>query len=145
MPKAERSDPYGSFNFIVEIDGVTRAGFTECAGLTSDTTVMEYREGTDPGASPRKLAGLRRFGNIVLKRGLSQDRGLWEWRKKALDGAVERRNGAIVLLDESRKPALRWEFSEGWPSRWEGPTLNARASEVAIESLEIVHEGLKLV
>ena len=145
MAKVERGDPYGNYNFVVEIEGVTRAGFTECVGLTSDSDVIEYREGTDPTATPRKIPGLRRFGNIVLRRGLSQDRGLWEWRKKALDGQVERRSGAIVLLDESRKPAMRWEFSEGWPARWEGPTLNARVSEIAIETLEIAHEGLRMV
>ncbi|MBI5366064.1 MAG: phage tail protein [Planctomycetes bacterium] len=145
MPKAERNDPFASFNFIVEIEGIARAGFTEVSGLSSDTDVIEYREGADAGATPRKLPGLRRSANLVLKRGLSQDRGLWEWRKKTLDGQVERRSGAVVLLDEARKPALRWEFSEGWPVRWEGPMLNARGGEVAIESLEIAHEGLRLV
>jgi phage tail-like protein len=80
----------------------------------------------------------------VLKRGWTKDKGLWEWRKKVIDGKTERKSGTICLLDEARQPALRWNFREGWPSKWEGPALNGKTSEVAIETLEICHEGLEM-
>ena len=85
-----------------------------------------------------------KYNNIVLKRGWTKDRSLWNWRKKVIDGKTQRAGGAIVLLDEARQPALRWKFREGWPSKWEGPALNGKTSEVAIETLEIAHEGLEL-
>lgn len=139
----DRDDPYSAFNFLVEIDGVISAGFSECSGLTSETDIVEYRNG-DEDITVRKLPGLKKFTNISLKRGFTQSKELWDWRKKVMDGQTERQPGAIVLLDEARQEALRWTFREGWPSKWEGPTLNAKNNEVAIETLEIAVEGLVL-
>jgi phage tail-like protein len=82
--------------------------------------------------------------NITLKRGWTQNTKLWEWRKKVIDGKTQRTSGTITLLDESRQPALRWNFRQGWPSKWEGPSLNGKTSEVAIETLEIANEGIEL-
>jgi phage tail-like protein len=138
-----RNDPYSAFNFLVEIDGVTVAGFSECSGLTAETDVTEYRNG-DEDITVRKLPGLKKFTNISLKRGFTDSKELWEWRKKVLDGKTERQSGAVVLLNEARQPALRWLFREGWPSKWEGPTFNAKNNEVAIETLEIAVEALDL-
>lgn len=144
MPGGTRIDPYGQFNFVIEIDGVTRAGFSEASGLTTDTNVIEYREGNETHGTVRKLPGLIKYNNIVLKRGWTQDKALWDWRKKVIDGTTQRTTGTITLLDESRQPALRWNFREGWPAKWEGPAMNGKTSEVAIETLEIAHEGLEL-
>jgi phage tail-like protein len=144
MPDGKRNDPYGQFNFLIEIDGVVKGGFSEASGLTTDTNVIEYREGSEQQGTPRKLPGLIKYGNIVLKRGWTKDKSLWEWRKKVIDGKTSRAAGSIVLLDEARNEALRWNFREGWPSKWEGPALNAKTSEVAVETLEIAHEGLEL-
>jgi phage tail-like protein len=144
MPAGTRIDPYGQFNFTIEIDGVTRAGFTEVSGLTTDTNVIEYREGNEKLGTVRKLPGLMKYNNIVLKRGWTQDKALWEWRKKVIDGTTQRNSGTITLLNEARQPALRWNFREGWPAKWEGPALNGKTSEAAIETLEIAHEGLEL-
>jgi phage tail-like protein len=144
MADGKRNDPYGQFNFHVEIDGVTVAGFSEVSGLTTDTNMIEYREGSEPVGTVRKLPGLMKYNNIVLKRGWTADKKLWVWRKKVIDGKTQRTTGAIILLNEARTPALRWNFREGWPSKWEGPALNAKTSEVAIETLEITHEGLEL-
>jgi phage tail-like protein len=138
-----RNDPYSAFNFLVEIDGVTVAGFSECSGLSAETDAIEYRTGAED-ITVRKLPGLAKYSNITLKRGFTQSKELWEWRKKVIDGATQRQTGTIVLLDEGRKPALRFNFREGWPRKWDGPTFNAKTNEVAIETLEIVHEGLKL-
>jgi phage tail-like protein len=131
------------FNFIVEIDGINAAGFTECSGLSTTTDVIEYREGNERSGA-RKLPGLTKFTNIVLKRGMTRSRDLWNWRKTVIDGAVERKSGAIVLLADDRTPVGRFRFRDGWPTKWEGPALNAKSSEVAIETLEIAHEGLEV-
>jgi phage tail-like protein len=144
MADGKRNDPFGQFNFLIEIDGVVKAGFSEVSGLTTDTNIVEYREGHEQPGTTRKLPGLMKYNNIVLKRGWSKERSLWEWRRKVIDGKTQRASGAIVLLDEGRNEALRWNFREGWPSKWEGPALNAKTSEVAIETLEIAHEGLVL-
>jgi phage tail-like protein len=144
MATGDRVDPFAQFNFLVEIDGVARAGFTEVGGLSTEQDIIEYREGSN-APTVSKLPGLSKFMNISLKRGFTQDFDLWNWRKTTLDGATERRAGTIVLLDEGRNPVLRWNFKEGWICKWEGPALNATTNEAAIESLEICHEGLEMV
>lgn len=138
-----RDDPYPRCNFRVEIEGLTAAAFSECTGLSSETEVIEYRSGGD--ATVRKLPGVRKFSDIVLKRGITKNRELWDWYKTVLQGNVQRKAGSIVLLDESGQEVLRWNFRQGWPRKYEGPSFNAAASEVAIETLEITHEGLDLV
>lgn len=137
------NDPYSAFNFLVEIDGVVQAGFSECSGLTTESDVIEYRNG-DEDITVRKLPGLKKFTNISLKRGYTSSKDLWEWRKKVIDGKTERQSGTIKLLDEARDEALTWNFYEGWPSKWEGPSLNAKNNEVAIETLEIACEKIEL-
>jgi phage tail-like protein len=144
MADGKRNDPYGQFNFIVEIDGVIAGGFSECSGLSTDTNIIEYRKGNENQGTVRKLPGLIRYTQISLRKGFTQNKKLWEWRKKVIDGKTQRTSGTITLLDEARQPALRWNFRQGWPSKWEGPALNGKTSEVAIEMLEIAHEGLEL-
>lgn len=136
-----RNDPYAQFNFLVELDGLTVAGFTEVGGLTAESDVIEYRNGNED-ATVRKLPGLRKVSNITLKRGYTQNMELWEWRKTSEDGQTERRDGVIILLDEARQPVLRWIFREGWLAKYEGAALNSTTNEAAIESIEIAHEGL---
>ena len=144
MPPPKRDDPYSALNFRLEIQGITAGAFSECSGLSSEVDVIEYRSGSDPG-SARKLPGIRKFANIVLKRGITKNRELWDWYKTVLDGNVQRKAGSIVLLDDAGQEVLRWNFKQGWPRKYEGPTLNAASSEVAIETIEITHEGLELV
>lgn len=143
MATGDRKDPFRSFNFSVELDGITRASFRECSGLDASQDPIEYREGTE-GPTARKLPGLNKYSNITLKWGMTDDTELWAWRKKAMTGKVERKNGSIVLLDESGEEKLRWNFREAWPTKWTGPSFNATGNEVAIETLEIAHEGLEL-
>ena len=90
----------------------------------------------------RRLPGLVKYTNITLKWGIIDDAELWDWRQKAVDGRIERKNGSIVLLDDTGAEKLRWNCRDGWPSKWTGPSLNATSNEVAIETLEIVHEGI---
>jgi len=141
MATGDRRDPYRVHNFIIEIDGISRAGFRECSGLDTSNDPIEYREGID-GRGFRKLPGLTKNANITLKWGTADDTSLWDWRKTVMDGTVQRKNGSIVLLDDTGAEKARWNFNDGWPTKWTGPALNATGNEVAIETLEIAHEGL---
>jgi phage tail-like protein len=141
MPTGSRQDPYRVHNFIVEIDGIARAGFRECSGLDTSNDVIEYREGSDLGGV-RKIPGMTKSSNISLKWGMTDDQALWDWRQSVMNGAVQRKNGSIVLLDETGVEKMRWNFHDAWPTKWTGPSFNATGNEVAIETLEIAHEGL---
>lgn len=144
MPQTgSRNDPFSAFNFLVEIEGVTIAGFSEASGLSSETDPIEYRTGAED-ITVRKLPGLKKFANIVLKRGYTNSKELWDWRKRVTDGKTQRQSGSVVLLNEARQEALRWNFREGWPRKLDAPTFNAKTNEVAVETLEIAHEGLEL-
>jgi phage tail-like protein len=143
-PTGSRYDPFTAFNFRVKIDGINiQAAFSECSGLTSETDHIEYRTG-DEDITARKVPGQNKFANLVFKRGYTSSTELWQWRKNVVNGQVVRCSGSITLLDEARNPALEWKFREGWPCKLEGPTFNAKNNEVAIETLEICHEGLEL-
>src|SRR5437660_12917545 len=115
MATADRSDPFASFNFLVEIEDVTKAGFSECSVTTNETTIIEYRTGSEE-FHMRKLPGQTKYNNITLKRGFTNSKELYEWRKKVVQGKVDRKAGSIILLDEARQEALRWNFQFGWPS-----------------------------
>lgn len=141
MPAGQRSDPYRAYNFLVEIDGIVQAGFQECSGLDSSTDVVDYREGSDPN-HVRKLPGLTKVTAITLKRGITDSDELWQWRRAVIEGRADRRNGSIILLDDTGVEKLRWNFHQAWPSKWTGPTLNATSSAIAVESLELTHEEL---
>ncbi|QDG52255.1 phage tail protein [Persicimonas caeni] len=141
MAVGERIDPYAQFSFIVRIDGVDVAGFTEASGFVAESDVIEYREGSDEHTM-RKLPGLLKYNNISLKRGITNNDALWKWRKTTLDGQTQRRDGAIVLRDEAGNEVIAWSFRAGWIAKYEGATLDAKSSEVAVETIEIAHEGL---
>jgi phage tail-like protein len=145
MP-GDRVDPYLNYNFKLEIDGIQKAGFRECTGLDATTAVVPYREGQEKVFTSRKLPGQVTYSNISLKRGITDDHALWDWSKKFIDGKgklSERKNGSIVLMDESGEEKIRWNFVFGWPTKLAGPSFNATANDVAIESLDIAHEGVK--
>jgi len=144
MAIGDRVDPYRTYNFKVQIDDTDVAAFSEASGLTFDVDPVDYREGTDKSLHVRKLTGLRKFANISLKRGLTLNRELWDWYKEVLNGTVERRDGAIVLMDEDRREVMRWNFESGWICKWEGPTMNATSNDVAIESIEICVERVEV-
>jgi len=144
MATGERRDPYRSFNFQLEIDGVPLGAFSECSGLTAEGDAVDYREGTDIPLNVRKLMGLRKYTNITLKRGYTQDRSLWQWFTNIANGLPDRRDVTIVLLNEQRQPVLRWHAEAAWINKIEAPALKAAGNEVAMESVELVHEGLTL-
>jgi phage tail-like protein len=143
MATAQRVDPYRNFNFLVEIDGITQAGFTECTGFDMTTDPIEYREGGD-NTTPRKLPGLGKFGNIVLKWGLTDSPDLYDWYRDVTQGKIERRTGSIVIFDlDNKSERARWNFKEGWPTKYNPADMNAKSNEIAIETLEIAIEGIE--
>ncbi len=141
---SEFLDPHLSHNFHVEIDGISRGSFHEVTGLDSAVDVLEHREG-GWNQSPRKLAGQTKYSNIVLKWGHNIDTDLIEWHQQIVDGDVSRRDGSIVLFDNRDQEVARWNFTRAWPAKYTGPTFSAEASEVAMETLELAHEGVRRV
>ncbi len=138
---AARVDPYKNFNFRVEIDGITVAGFSECSGLESEVAVIEYREGAD--ISVRKLPGLAKFGDVTLKRGITKSSVLQDWHRNILRGVPDRKDVAVILMDDEKNPVVLWRLSHTFPRKWQGPTLRGDGNEVAIETLELCCEGLE--
>lgn len=141
MP-GDRTDPYRNFRFRVEIDGITQAGFRECTFGDSTIDPVEYREGNEP-TTVRKLSGLTKYGNITLKWGLTDSMDLFNWTKQVIDTGAQgaRKNIAIILIDEAGDDKSRWDISQAWPTKYDPADFNATANEVAIETLEIAHEG----
>ena len=144
MATDQRIDPYRAFNFVLEIDGVPRGAFSEVGGLTAEGDSADYREGTDVQPNVRKLVALRKYTNITLKRGYTADKSLWQWYTNIFNGMPDRRNVTIVLMTERREPVLSWNAENAWINKIEGPALKASGNEVAMESVELVHEGLTL-
>ena len=140
----QRDNPYLNFNFTVDIGAGDELGFSEVEGLSGEIEVIEYREGADRVNTARKLPGLAKFSNVKLKRGITGRTDLFEWWKTVRDGQVQRRNVTITLLDEQRQPVMRWLLRNAWPVKVEGPALHASGNEVAVETLELAHEGLEI-
>jgi phage tail-like protein len=136
--------PLLSFNFRVEIDGLTVGAFRECTGLSGDSTVVEYRDGSDAVRSVRKGPGLQQATNITLKRGYTTNRELWDWYRNIANGISDKRNGSIFLQNEAHQDVLQWDFTNAWIKKIDGPSFNATGNEVAIETVELVHEGVSL-
>lgn len=149
MPAVFREDPYGGYNFEVILTGVSDDGgavkgsFAEASGLEVEVPPIEYRNGSED-ITVRKIPGLKKFTNIVLKRGIIGDLSFWNWIVEAMNGQVRRTEGSILLLDENRQEVMRWNFKRAWPCKFTGPGLNAKNNEIAMETLEICHEGLEI-
>lgn len=139
-----RDDPYLNFNFRVDIDGATIAGFSEADLPAGRIEAVAYREGTDKDSAPRLLPGRVAWEPVVLRRGFTGDPTLFQWWSDVLHGNVARRNVSIVLLDEQRNEVARWHLNRAWPQKWEGPDLRGLGNDVAIETLELAHEGVEL-
>jgi phage tail-like protein len=142
MPPTTRQDPFNSTRFLVEIDGLTASAFSSVSGIEAEIAVIDYRSGGEKSVGAKKLPGEARFSNIVLQRGITNDASLWNWMNDALKGNIVRKNMSIVLLNEAGEEVLRFNFKDAWPVKWAGPTLKSESNEVALETLEIAHEGL---
>jgi len=141
---AVRKDPYGNYNFLVELDGIIRAAFHEASGFDSSIEITEHREGGE-NITNRKLPAMVKYSNITLKWGLADDRDLYDWHRQWATGdpAAARKSGSVILLDRQGQEKVRWNFKEAWPAKWTGPSFSAESSELAIETLELAHEGLE--
>ncbi len=153
-----RIDPLKSYNFMVRLLGSssqlaggsveilleTVAGFSECSGLGTTLELEPYQEGGNNGRVlqfPTRVT----WENIRLKRGLAISNALWDWHYSFVEGRGRRRDGLIILLNDLHIPVKIWKFERGLPAKYIGPSMNAAQNQVAVEELEIAHEGLQLV
>jgi len=134
--------PNATFNFLVELDGITRAQFHKCSGFDSTVDVIEYNEGGS--LSPMKLPGMVKYANIVLEWGMT-DMQLYQWHLSVVQGQIQRKNGSIILLDRAGNPVGRWDFTQAWPTKCSYSDLSAQADEVFFERFEIVCQTLTRV
>ena len=143
MPE-QRDDPYLDFNFLVEIDGMAAAGFSEVELPTATIEVVRYRDGADRQSSARSLPGRVVYDPLVLRRGFAGDATLFAWWTTLAEGTIDRRNIAVVLLDEARNPVARWLLRNAWPTRYEAGTLDALGNDAVVETLVLAHDGIRL-
>jgi phage tail-like protein len=137
-------DALASYHFFIEA-GDVQGAFRECAGLSTESEVIEDKTADKEGKSiTRKIPGRIKYENITLKRGITDDMSIWKWRKQVEDGKVEeaRRNGSVVMYDQANTEVARWNFEDGWPTKVSGPSLNAGNNEIAVEELVIAIEKL---
>jgi phage tail-like protein len=139
---ANSNYPQPAFHFRVDWGG-TSISFTEVTGLNIENQVIEYRDGASMVFSTVKMPGLQKFGNVTFKRGIfTGDNDYYEWLDTIKMNTIERRPVTISLLDESHNPVMVWKLNNAFPAKIEGASLKASGNEVAIESLEVAHEGL---
>jgi phage tail-like protein len=136
------NDPLVNFRFQVEIDGLIIAGFSEVSGLQAEIETREYSEG---GVNDHvyQLPEKVKYPNLVLKRGLTDSDVLWKWHNNAVNGWIKRKNGRIILYDSIGNEIWHWAFEGAYPVKWAGPDFKADSSTTAIETLELVHNGIK--
>ncbi|MBS1912591.1 MAG: phage tail protein [Bacteroidetes bacterium] len=152
------NNPYMAFNFYIllidtssligmistGINAFTAGGFSECTGLGGSLTVEEYNEG-GVNEYVHKFPTRMTYGNLTLKRGMAFTDDLWNWHYDYASGKGSRRDGIIAMLGPTRDPVRVWSFKRGLPLKWTGPSFNAQQSAVAVETIEIAHEGLELI
>lgn len=142
---ARPTDPLVSFHFALEVQGAVTGFFTEIGGLGSETEIVDHKIVTPEGREViQKIPGRLKWTEITMKRGVTSEMDMWKWRKMVEDGKIQdaRKNGSIVMYDESLKEIARWNFVRGWPSKISGPQLQADSNAYGIEELTIVHEGI---
>ena len=146
MPSAidtEREDPLIGFHFALDVQGTIKGYFTECSGIGSETEIAEQKVVNEKGIQVvLKIPGRLKWGDITLKRGLTSSMDLWEWRKMVEDGVVKgaRKNGSIIMFDQSLKAVAQWDFKNAWPSKISGPTPKSDGNDITLEEITIVHE-----
>lgn len=134
--------PYKKYNYKVLIDGEEEAGFSEVSAPDITSDPVEYREGNMAGKTPGKQPGILKYSNVTLKRGTTESRVFVDWMKEIQNGKAPRRTVVITLMDDEMKEVASWQLEKAWPTRYSAPDFNATSNEVAIESLELVCEGI---
>ncbi|MEO8609180.1 MAG: phage tail protein [Chloroflexota bacterium] len=146
MP-ARGSDPLVGFHFALDVQGAVKGYFTEVGGLGSETDVIEHKIMSEDGKKEivQKLPGRFKWGDITLKRGITAVMDMWDWRKLVEDGDISnaRKNGSIMMYDESGTLVAQWDFVNAWPSKVSGPAIQSDSNAFGVEEMTIVHEGIK--
>ncbi|WP_211463562.1 phage tail protein [Collimonas silvisoli] len=137
-----RIDPFKSYNFFVEVEGILVGGFMSVDGLESKTEVKTVRQG-GVNDTEYKLPGQITYSDLVLKAGITFLDPMWLWYQSTLSGAIKRKNGSIFILDDQGIPSVWWDFYNAWPVQWQGPSLDASQNLVASQSFTLAHEGIK--
>jgi phage tail-like protein len=138
-------DPLVGFHYGIEVQGIVNGYFTECSGIGSEHELIEHKIVDEKGReSIQKIPGRLKWQDITLKRGITSNMDIWDWRDQIVQGKVEdaRKNGSIVMFDQAGDEVARWNFENAWPLKVSGPSMKADSNEFGIEELVITHEGL---
>jgi phage tail-like protein len=138
-------DPLVGFHYGIEVQGVVNGYFTECSGIGSENELIEHKVVDDKGReSIQKIPGRLKWQDVTLKRGITSNMDIWDWRDQIVEGKVDdaRKNGSIVMFDQAGDEVARWNFENAWPLKVSGPSMKADSNEFGIEELVITHEGL---
>ncbi len=138
-------DPLVGFHYAVEVQGVVTGYFTECSGIGSEHELIEHKIVDEKGReSILKVPGRLKWQDVTLKRGITDNLDIWDWREQVVEGKVDdaRRNGSIVMFNQALDEVARWNFENGWPLKVSGPSMKSDSNEFGIEELVITHEGL---
>jgi len=141
MPNRRPFDHIGQFNFKVEIEGVTQGAFKNVEGLDSETEIIEFQDGDD--IILRKRPGRTKYTNVTFKRGYVNSDELWNWRKKVIEGKVERKAGSVILCADDGSEIMRYNFFEAWPAKWKGFSLDGKGNDVTVEEMELAVEKIE--
>jgi phage tail-like protein len=140
-----RTDPYLAFSFLVELDGLAIASFSDVIGLSAELETADYREGGVNEFVHRLPGPVRHPINLTLRRGMTDNTELWDWWQDAASGTIRRRNASIIVFGAERERQVqRWNIVGAYPVRWTGPELRASTPAVAIEEFELAHRGLRM-
>jgi phage tail-like protein len=142
MATGDRHDPVLAFCFAVEISGLLVAGFSEVSGLQAEIEVQEYREGGVNSYIHKRAGPVKYPANLILKKGITDSTELWSWYLDVMNGDIQRKPVDVVLMNSAGEEWRRWKLKNAYPVKWTGPDMRAAASEVAVETLELAHEGL---
>lgn len=142
---AHTEDPLLGFNFMLELEGAIAGYFTECAGIGSEHEIVEHKVVDSSGHEiVRKIPGRMKWQDVTLKRGITSDLQIYDWRQLAVEGKMSdaRKNCTITMLSRDYAPVAVWHFHNAWPSKVTGPNLKADSNEFGVEEVTIVHEGM---
>jgi phage tail-like protein len=139
------SDPLVGFNFALELQGSITGYFTECSGIGSEHEIVEHKVVTDKGQElVQKIPGRLKWGDVTLKRGITADMQIWDWRAMVEKGEIgkSRKTCSVIMFDRNYKEIARWNFENAWPSKVSGPSVKSDSNEFGVEEITLVHEGM---
>jgi phage tail-like protein len=144
----DREDPLAGFHFALEVQGVIEGYFTEVSGLGSETEVIDHKVVNAKGIQEViKVPGRLKWSDITMKRGITSSLDIWDWRKMVEDGKVDdaRRDGSVIMFDQTLTQVARWNFQKAWPVKVSGPSLKSDSNDLVVEELTITHEHIERI